>query len=146
MLTPEQIHIAAANMRRLHDAEGIVAALNRAGIQPVLLKGTAFLNSGYANVAERPMDDVDLWVPPADLPAACRALLEAGFQELQATSGLFSLVENATSGEIRYMGGSETQIELHYHLIAIEWLLRVFPRFDEREVWARSHPCEFGLR
>ncbi len=144
MLSPKQIQIAASNLRLLHDAEDVVSALNRAGIQPVLLKGTAFLNSGIAKIDDRLMDDVDLWIPSADLPVAYQAIVDAGYTEPEASSGPFSLIENATSGEIRFIGGSETTIELHYHLIAIEWLIRVFPRFDEREIWSRARPCTFG--
>ena len=89
------------------------------------------------------MDDVDLWVRVDDLPAARRAMREAGFEEEVRAAQPFSPFENGESGEIHFRGAGRALVELHYHLICLEWLLKGI-RLDEVEVWRRSEPRRMG--
>lgn len=56
----------------------VVAALNRAGIPVMLLKGVALLQTIYARPELRPMSDVDLLVRPQHARQAMEALLTVG--------------------------------------------------------------------
>lgn len=56
-----------------------------AGLEPVVLKGAA-LASRYPDAGLRPMDDVDVYVPPSDHPEALRVLRRSGWQ-LRARPG-----------------------------------------------------------
>ncbi|KRB86072.1 hypothetical protein ASE00_04845 [Sphingomonas sp. Root710] len=63
--------------RLLHDA---VAALSKAGIVPVLLKGAALRASLAADAPfDRLLSDIDLLVAPGEVEAALAALTAAGF-------------------------------------------------------------------
>jgi hypothetical protein len=64
---------------QLHE---IIGALNRAGIEPVLLKGVAYLVSDlYRDPAARVIGDIDLLVSSEELPAAVAALAATGYRE-----------------------------------------------------------------
>lgn len=58
----------------------ILAALNARGITPVLLKGAHLATLVYADVAQRPMADIDLLVRESEIDAARQALLDAGYE------------------------------------------------------------------
>lgn len=58
----------------------VVALLNQAGIEPVLLKGAAYCMTGvYANPAMRYLVDVDLLVGKRELSTSTKILIENGF-------------------------------------------------------------------
>jgi hypothetical protein len=60
----------------------IVAVLNRAGIEPVLLKGIGYLFADlYRDPAARVIGDIDLLVTGDELPAAVAALAAQGYRE-----------------------------------------------------------------
>jgi hypothetical protein len=62
-----------------------IGALNRRGISPMPLKGTAHLLSGmYADPAERFLSDIDLLIPANRITEASIALAEIGFIEAQS--------------------------------------------------------------
>lgn len=56
-----------------------VAALDRAGIKGVMLKGAALATRVYGSFAERPMTDIDLLVPADRARDALRVLLATGW-------------------------------------------------------------------
>lgn len=69
-----------ANMEIVAQALKFTQILNRAGIAPLFLKGTARLLSAESqNFGFRKQVDVDLIVKPADLEAACEAFLAGGY-------------------------------------------------------------------
>lgn len=58
-----------------------VAALNEAGIEPILLKGTAILWTAPEDaMGLRMISDLDFLVPPEQLPQAMEALLSLGYK------------------------------------------------------------------
>ncbi len=59
--------------------EETIAALDRARVRTVLLKGAALARSIYASVVDRPMLDFDVLVSPTDLDAARAAALSSGW-------------------------------------------------------------------
>ncbi len=68
------------NLLLVARAELALAVLSRAGVRPVVLKGTDFLHRLYRSLDERTVDDVDLLIRPAELEASLRSLVAAGFR------------------------------------------------------------------
>jgi hypothetical protein len=103
----EAVH--AANRERNGDLRDELATaarvLNRAGIEPVLLKGSLRLLDGlYPDDGWRMLRDLDLLLPEASLAPARRALEQAGY----AACG--------SRGEMR-RGEGACQIDLHTELL-----------------------------
>ena len=48
----------------------------------LLLKGSALARSAYGDASLRPMLDLDIWVPDAQMPRARRSMEQLGFREL----------------------------------------------------------------
>jgi Uncharacterised nucleotidyltransferase len=70
------------NRRIADQLQGIVATLNAAGIEPVLLKGVAYLVGDlYRDPAARVIGDIDLLVTGDQLPDAVAALAAGGYRE-----------------------------------------------------------------
>lgn len=57
-----------------------VAALRRAGIEPVLLKGAALATAVYHDFRERPMGDLDLLVQPEEVERSVAVAEECGWE------------------------------------------------------------------
>jgi Uncharacterised nucleotidyltransferase len=69
------------NLRLLDDGLEIAQVFNSIGIEPVLLKGAAYLVSGvHADFGSRYLCDLDLLVPAERLDEAAAALLTRGYQ------------------------------------------------------------------
>jgi len=68
--------VAFRNLRMMRLLVRIGRAFNKAGVDVLLLKGAALNLTLYERADDRPMDDLDLLVRPADVEAAC-AVLEA---------------------------------------------------------------------
>lgn len=68
------------NMLLLGRAEQALDLLSRCGVVPIALKGLDLIHRMYDSFDQRTLDDVDLLLRFADLPAALRALEEAGWQ------------------------------------------------------------------
>jgi len=64
-------------MRRL---SRILTALGQHGIEPVLLKGVALLNSLYPNIGARPCGDIDFLVESEAMPTVDKVLVELGYR------------------------------------------------------------------
>jgi hypothetical protein len=72
----------ARNFRILEEMKAIAAILNGVGIEPVALKGAAFLLAGvYPKPGCRYLCDLDLLVPHSDLGAAAEALERDGYRQ-----------------------------------------------------------------
>jgi hypothetical protein len=70
------------NRAILTELTTVALLLNEAGIEPVLLKGTAYCALGvYENPATRYMWDVDLFIPEPQLSTAVEVLVRNGFEQ-----------------------------------------------------------------
>jgi Uncharacterised nucleotidyltransferase len=126
----EAVH--AANLERNDDLRDELAAavriLNRAGIEPVLLKGAIRLvDRLYPDQGWRMLRDLDLLVPDARLTAAGRAFEEAGYARVE-------------DGAFRRATGI-CQIDPHTVLFDGSRQVRLLRAVD---VLAASHPLAFG--
>jgi Uncharacterised nucleotidyltransferase len=127
----EAVHAASIerNGELRDELAAAIGALNRAGIEPVLLKGTIRLLDGlYPDDGWRMLRDLDLLVPHARLADANRALQDAGFAPCEV------------QGEFRRAGGI-CQIDLHTELFAMPRQVRVL---TAAEVLDRARPVAFG--
>ena len=71
------------NHRFMEEASEVAALLNRHGITPVFLKGTAHLLDGlYEDIAERQVGDMDLLVGESEMVSAAEILIGSGYQPL----------------------------------------------------------------
>ena len=93
----------------------IVAALQAAGIEPLLLKGCPLALRYYADAGARPMNDIDLLVPAADAMAAAKVLASAGWSPGQASELSPSTLAHSHAHGFRREQGVE--LDLHWHLL-----------------------------
>lgn len=90
-LTGVQELNAERNSQLLREVESHAELLNRAGIEPVVLKGAAYLETGvYADPARRLVRDIDLLVDPAQSERAFELIQSTGYEPFVPNpSGLF---------------------------------------------------------
>ena len=129
----EAVHAANAerNGGLRDELAAAVTVLNRADIEPVLLKGAIRLADGlYPDDGWRMLQDLDLLVPKASLAEAIRAFAEAGY----AACG--------SDGEIRRRGGA-CQIDLHTEVFSTPRQIRLL---RAGSLLDSSRPVAFGDR
>ncbi len=80
---------AAANVVRLAETEKLLARLEAEIIPAVLLKGAALLLTVYRHPGDRPMTDVDLWLPFHSVRAVKPILEELGYEAVPDCPGEF---------------------------------------------------------
>jgi hypothetical protein len=117
--------VRAANAERNHELRAELAAavaiLNRADVEPVLLKGTIrLLDRVYPDDGWRMSRDLDLLVSKASLREAKRAFQNAGYAEC------------GSHGALHRPGGA-CQIDLHTELFCRPRQLRLLPAADVLE-------------
>jgi len=72
---------AERNRQLLDEVESLAVLLNQAGIEPVLLKGAAYLVTGvYSDPADRMLQDIDFLVSPAQSRQAFEIIQGAGYE------------------------------------------------------------------
>lgn len=112
----------ATNARALRAARGAMQALRDGGVRVVALKGFAMAERYYPDAALRPMQDVDVLVESAALPAAERILMARGFTKLRAPQNVY----------LRAHEGGVLSLEVHPP--------EEHPFYDLRAVLDRAQP------
>ena len=110
------------------------AALRRARVDTLTLKGMALAHVVYAEPGLRPMADVDLLVRPADRAAALATLRDLGYQTPGEAAD--QLGESRSFAELVRAG---TRIDLHWHAaryLRFEGIVEV----DHEGLWSRARP------
>jgi hypothetical protein len=103
--------INRVRMRVLRD---ILSTYDDAGIQALVLKGAALAHLVYPEPGLRPMSDLDILVPKAELWRAQRLLAESGFDAPLPSSR--ALPHRHLGGATRRTEGLTIHVELHYKL------------------------------
>jgi hypothetical protein len=129
---------AARNIRLFHELEIIFGAFKAAGIPVVPLKGAWLAESVYADIGQRTMGDVDLWVERKELEAARRVMESLGYSSRSKADRPQEL-QDALTGETQLFKPNATMVELHWNVFPGEWL-RHTARIDENAVWERTLP------
>ncbi len=99
------------SLRRRVQLTEVLAAFAKRSVRVALLKGSAYVDTLYADPAERPMQDVDLLVPATELPDAMRTLVDLGFIRVgmaRKLSGHYHAIAFSRDGMI---------IELHRNIV-----------------------------
>jgi len=83
------------NKRILADLKSISGLFNNVGIEPVVLKGAAYLLRGlYPDLSTRYLADLDILLPESDFPAAIQILRSQGYL-CQAAHPVETIIGNA---------------------------------------------------
>lgn len=134
-LRAEAIALAAWELQHQQVLTRVVAALAAAGIEPVLLKGTALAYSLYPDAALRTRGDTDLIVPIAMRERTGNALREMGFHSLADAGG------EVASYQSSYVLDDNGQhcLDVHWRINNSELLARLFT-YEELRRDARPLP------
>jgi hypothetical protein len=123
----------------LRGAEAAIGTLNRAGIPVMVSKGLALVARHYASPALRPMSDCDLYIPRAEIEAACSALGEAGWRvtDPRINVGMRDMV--VLYPAIVLWHDQWRELDLHWSLMSGLTMPRIINQF-----WTRASPHQFG--
>ncbi len=105
------------------------AALRAAGVRAIVYKGQDYLERLYGELGARPMADVDLLVPEAELGAAEQALLAAGFLADRACKLMHE----------RKFCKDGVALDLHHALLQPARMA-----IDHEQLFERAEPCTFA--
>lgn len=135
---------ARANARMYDQLTEFGAALQAAGIRAVVLKGAYVARGLYGDPALRPMDDIDLLLPRAEVRRAERLLLELGYHSQEHPGLETSFARNHHLVPLVKAGCS--QVELHWSIDALGAPRAGGPpvspfTLDLAGVWARARPA-----
>jgi len=127
---------AGRNLRLYHELGQILRALRERHIPVLVLKGGFLASAVYRDPALRYMSDIDLLVPPGDVPAALERLLALGYQ----SSGPF-IVEQylALKHHLPPFGkpGAMAAVEVHWSITSPDQPWAIAPD----ELWTRAVPA-----
>jgi hypothetical protein len=105
-------HSFARNIWLMRETGPPVAALERAGIPTLMLKGAPLALQSYSKPGARPMADLDVAVPKERLTEAVRVLAQAGWTSPRLNRGAISISHAAPFRNAR--GG---EFDLHWHFL-----------------------------
>lgn len=140
-------HPAPGALRRhllgVASLRAVLAALARAGVPALPLKGPLLAEMLYEAPEERPFTDLDLLVRRADVPAALGVLGALGYRHLPGGRPLAHELAHAAVF-VRADDPVSVPVDLHWELVAPPGVVRRFP-VPVEEVWERSVPApEWG--
>jgi len=120
------------NQRLLRDAEDILAAMNAAGIETMVLKGTSLIARYYEDQGVRPMGDLDVLVRADAVPRAMQVLLAEGWLPVDDTP-LKRLA--VTQHAVSHVRADRIEVDLHWDLAPRRW---------RNDVWTGALAIEIG--
>jgi hypothetical protein len=104
-------HAWVRNAQLFHDTGKALAALARAGIPTLVLKGAALALASYAKPGARPMDDVDVAVPEASTQEAIRILQAEGWTSPHAN------LDARSVHAMPFRNARGNGFDLHWHIL-----------------------------
>ncbi len=123
------------NQLQLQYLGTLLRSLDGAGVPVLVLKGAALALLNYAEVALRPMDDVDVLVPSSAVPTVLRALRELGWHTSWRSVEQLVPVKHSVPFE-RADGAS---LDLHWHV-----LLECLHTEDDEPFWSGAVPLNIN--
>jgi hypothetical protein len=130
------------NRQLAAELAGVVGTLRREGIEAIVVKGGALAPTVYADPAQRPMNDLDLLVRPEDTDRAGAVLRSLGFALPGALPARMAAFQQRFGGGVEWQrarGGRVTRLDLHHHLVGVDWCWAAFP-FDSDALWSAARP------
>jgi len=128
---------ANRNTRLYRGLRAVLVAFGNAGVPVIVLKGAFLAEAVYGDVAVRPMCDVDLMVPRADLPRARAILLGLGGTSEHATDIEWCCRTSAHLPAVVIHG---LIVEIHWTLVAPIGPVSV----DVAGLWDRACPASIA--
>ncbi len=113
-LEQESVRLAAADLVREAELRRLLAAFDRAGLRPLLIKGAALAHTLYRRPDLRQRVDTDLLIPPAARAEANRVLLEASYEAVAHVSGTW--VNHQAPYVKRQDGATIHIVDLHWRI------------------------------
>ncbi len=138
---------AARNALLYGELREILNRFQAAGIPSIVLKGGCLAATVYAHIGHRPMNDLDLLVPPGQLVAATQLVRQMGYSfqrkpvftdALLASPGWQSRIPH--HHESRLHKPPVSAVELHWNLAVPRSGMWV----DLEGLWRRSQPVTLG--
>ncbi|MCB0079188.1 MAG: nucleotidyltransferase family protein, partial [Anaerolineales bacterium] len=130
---------------RLNELESVLAVLNEAAVDFVVMKGITVAQAAYPYAGARFSSDIDLWILPEASGHASQQLEGIGYRRLG--SPLRPTDYKLRYGGVIKLGGNVSQgqgmIEIQWPAIRGEWVRRV-SRIDHEAIWARRNPFPVG--
>ena len=133
----------ARNQVLLHRMLPVVAALERAGVPTMLLKGAAFVVDARLDAGTRAMNDVDVLVPTDRAREAIEVLLAQGLVPVgDAAPWYLAAYSPRFVPSHAFRDGGDRQLDLHWHVLHASGQ----PGADD-DFWAAAVPAELlGVR
>lgn len=130
---------AVGHLRRQALVRRLLPALGAAGVTAVMLKGGALAHLSYPDPSLRAMDDLDLWVAPADLDRAVQAATAVGVGYTRRHRDRGKAEKDPEQAPTRVLESPEygLVVEVHGVLASLEclsaqWLARAWSRRERR--------------
>lgn len=120
--------------------EQSLVGLNAAGIDVLLLKGSALACTAYGSFSARPMRDIDLLVRPESADEARALMLDEGWEIDPEVPGDRSYGTHHHLPPLRDTGGSGLKLEIHRSLLPAGHPFR----FRDEQIWRDARPVTVG--
>lgn len=134
-------------LRLLGGLKGLVFKLAGEGIQVVLLKGMALVETLYGEPGFRTVGDIDMLVRVADFNRSVAVLEGLGWMQVGAEHEFnrAAIEEDApwALGEIKFRDEKGRSLDLHSHLVPYSWL-RMLYHLEMSEIWEQVEPYPGG--
>ena len=103
--------------RKLGAARPVLEALVTAGIEPLILKGSALARFYADDPALRPMRDVDVLVPPGEAARATATLSTLGYEPAGISASCLARYAFRRSPSWPFVAPNAPDVDLHWHVL-----------------------------
>ena len=138
----------ARNLRLQASLSEAIATLHQAGIEPIVLKGGALAGTVYANPGLRPMEDLDLLIPPEAMERAGTALASIGYRLSGRLTDQLVIFQARIGGRLEWVSeqhGQLTCLDVQHALVSVDLCRHAFA-IEPDALWAaaRTLPLDRG--
>lgn len=131
----------ARNLCMRSELERVAASLAGDGVAVMALKGAALIETAYDDVSLRPMVDLDILVPEAQIARAHRLIQAMGFSPVpQTAAGAESTRLRSHQYPALVRNDGRVAVDVHRHLVDLDHPLR----FDLSAMWERARDSPGG--
>ncbi len=111
----------ARNLKLLHRVRPMLAHLAWAGVPVIVLKGAGLIASFGSAVDLRPMDDVDIMVPPDRLPQVIDMMLTLGWRPKEPLPrAAAAMAELTSTAGWPFVAPDGTELDLHWRALNLD--------------------------
>ncbi len=130
----------ARNLTLLHRVDPVLAGLAAAGIRVILLKGAGIVAAFGGTVDLRPMDDVDIMVPPEELARSVALLGSLGWRPKEALPcDPVALAEVTSTAGWAFVAPDGSELDLHWRALNLDGRIG-----NDQGFWQRAEPARLG--